>query len=147
MNTDQSSVGRGDTAPAPETVATAAQYPLLAGLALHTIDGLELLTSEELPLAVRVQLPADLPAGIAPTLLPNDVVILTPLSLRPDPMNTVVFLQLNTAPDAYAVGWLAGQDRGEWVLTDNVPGSEVWVPTDHIRAAWAVRLLVNRKVS
>lgn len=147
MNTDQSSVGRGNTAPATETGATAAQYPLLAGFALHTIDGRELLTPHELSLAVRVQLPADLPAGIAPTLQPNDVVILTPLSLRPDPMNTVVFLQLNTAPDAYAVGRLAGQDGNEWVLTDNVPGSETWVHPDHIRAAWAVRLLVNRKIS
>ncbi len=121
------------------------QAPPFAGYALHTIDGLQLLTPCELLTAVRFQLPADLPAGVGPTLQPNDGVILTPLTLLEDPIGAVVYLVLNPL-DSYAVGRLARREGNRWVLTDNMAGSETWVNGEQIVSGWAVRLIVNRKV-
>lgn len=150
MTTGQKYVDGPDSgptsAPAVQTPPQAAQTPPFAGFALHTIDGLELLTPDELRLAVRTHLPADLPAGMAPTLQPNDVVILTPLSLMDDPVGAVVYLVLREL-DTYAVGRLVGRKGHEWVLTDNLPNAETWVGVNQIVSAWAVRLLVGRKVS
>lgn len=142
MTTGQKYVAGLDSAPSVEP--TAHPNPS-AGYALHAIDGLQLLTPDELQAAVRAQLPADLPAGMAPTLQPNDWVILTPLALLADPTGAVVYLVLHPL-DCYATGRLAKREGNRWVLTDNITGSETWVNYEQIVSAWAVRLIVNRKV-
>ena len=110
-------------------------------------QGQLLLTPEELQASVRVELPADLPAAMAPMLRPNDVVIVTPLSLMANPVGAVVYLQLNTAPEAYAVGRLNGQQDDAFVLESDDPAADQQrVERSQIYSAWAVRLIVNRRV-
>ncbi len=119
----------------------------LTGFAIIDNQGQLLLTPEELQDSVRVQLPADLPAAMAPTLRASDVVIVTPLSLLANPVGAVVYLQLNTAPEAYAIGRLSGQLNDAFVLTSDDPSAdEQRVERSQINLAWAIRLLVNRRV-
>ncbi len=119
----------------------------LTGLAIIDNQGQLLLTPEELQDSVRVQLPADLPAAMAPTLRANDVVIVTPLSLLANPVGAVVYLQLNTAPEAYAIGRLSGQQNDAFILdSDDPAAAQQRVERSQINSAWAVRLIVNRRV-
>ncbi len=123
------------------------QTASLTGLAIIDNQGQILLTPEELQDSVRIQLPADLPAAMAPTLRANDIVIVTPLSLLANPVGAVVYLQLNTAPEAYAVGRLSGQQGDAFVLdSDDPTDAQRRVERSQINSAWAICLLVNRRV-